>query len=294
MTTNRLYLWSTIARSSILAFAIVTATASACRAQTSVFEPVENYFATWFQRVAATQAEQPHWMTPLVTVTPRLEQEYRYDQLWQTRQLGHSLTNYGANKGLELIPAERIEVILGVPGYVSLGGKPPKSNGWADESFLIKFRLLSANEEKGNYILSLFLGISAPTGDDPISNGHVIYTPTIAAGKGWGNFDVQSTVSAALPNGGLERLGMPVAWNTAFQYWIPELYAWPEIETNYTWWPNGAREGKNQLILTPGIIFGRFRVWRRLKFVIGAGYQVAVTSDPTFNNGVVLSIRTPF
>ena len=46
--------------------------------------PVENYFSDWFARVSKTQAEQPHWITPLVTVTPRLEQELRYDQLWET------------------------------------------------------------------------------------------------------------------------------------------------------------------------------------------------------------------
>jgi hypothetical protein len=29
--------------------------------------------------VSASQEAQPHWMTPLVTVTPRLEQELRWD-----------------------------------------------------------------------------------------------------------------------------------------------------------------------------------------------------------------------
>jgi hypothetical protein len=280
--------------SGLIGSLVIFSAASTCQAQANIFQPVENYFLTWFDRVSETQAEQPHWMTPLVTITPRLEEEYRYDQLWQTQPLGHSATNYGANKGLELIPAEQFEVILGVPGYISRGGKPPRANGWADESFLIKYRLLSANEESGNYILTFFLGISAPTGDDPISADHVVYSPTIAAGKGWGNFDIQSTLTAALPNGGLDRLGMPVTWNTTFQYWIPELYAWPEIETNYTWWPNGQFEGRNQLFITPGIIFGRFEIWRRLKFVIGAGYQVAVTRNPQYNNGVILSVRTPF
>src|SRR5438477_10209310 len=28
---------------------------------------------SWFDRVLTTKAEQPRWMTPLVTVTPRLE-----------------------------------------------------------------------------------------------------------------------------------------------------------------------------------------------------------------------------
>ena len=37
----------------------------------------------WFARVTRTQAEQPHWITPIATVTPRLEEEFRYDILWQ-------------------------------------------------------------------------------------------------------------------------------------------------------------------------------------------------------------------
>ena len=46
----------------------------------SVVGAVSNYFTNWFGRVAAAQASQPHWITPLVTVTPRLEEEVRYDQ----------------------------------------------------------------------------------------------------------------------------------------------------------------------------------------------------------------------
>jgi hypothetical protein len=40
-------------------------------------------FADWFNMVSETQAEQPHWITPLNTMTPRLEQEFRYDIQWQ-------------------------------------------------------------------------------------------------------------------------------------------------------------------------------------------------------------------
>jgi len=39
----------------------------------------DNFFQRWFSMVSATQAEQPHWITPVVTVTPRLEQEFRFD-----------------------------------------------------------------------------------------------------------------------------------------------------------------------------------------------------------------------
>src|SRR5579875_3408040 len=126
-----------------------------------LFGPVEDYFANWFNRVDQIQSEQPHWMTPLVTVTPRLEEEYRYDQLWQTQPHGSAIDNFGGSKGLELIPCDDTEIILGVPGWIAHNGKLRHSakstaigDGWADENFLVKIRLLSANEEQGNYIVT--------------------------------------------------------------------------------------------------------------------------------------------
>ena len=51
--------------------------------------------------VSHTQAEQPHWITPLVTVTPRLEQELRYDFSWQEK-FGVTTGLYGGGKGVEV------------------------------------------------------------------------------------------------------------------------------------------------------------------------------------------------
>ena len=158
---------------------------------------------------------------------------------------------------------------------------------------MLKYRLLSANEENGNYIVTAFMGFSAPTGDDGNSSRHFQFTPTIAAGKGFGDFDVQSTLGATFPNGGVARLGWPLAWNTAFQYPIFK-YFWPEFETNYTWFATGSRSGQTQLYLTPGIMFGRFPIHERIGVTIGAGYQVAVTQNPAYNHAVILSARIPF
>ena len=69
-----------------------------------------------------------------------------------------------------------------------------------------------------------------------------------------------------------DRLGEPVAWNTAFQYHL-RTYFWPEVETNYTWYPDGERTGKNQLFITPGLLLGRFPIWQRVKFNVGAGFR---------------------
>src|SRR5271168_1833147 len=79
-----------------------------CSAQTassngSFGSAIVDYFADWFPRVTRIQSEQPGWVTPLVTVTPRLEEEFRYDQVWQARPYGAAEDVYGNGKGLELI-----------------------------------------------------------------------------------------------------------------------------------------------------------------------------------------------
>ncbi len=276
------------------------AVATPCRAQSgSGFgAAIVDYFVNWFPRVTQIQSEQPHWVTPLVTVTPRLEEELRYDQFWQANPHGVATDNFGGGKGLELIPFQNTEVILGVPAWIAhnghiLHGTDVATDNWADETFLVKYRLLSANEDNGNYILTAFLGFSAPTGSYGNSMGHFLFTPTIAGGKGFGDFDVQSTVGITFPNGGEDRLGWPLAWNTAFQYRICK-YFWPEFETNYTWFAKGKRTGQSQLFLTPGLILGRFPIHERVGLTIGAGYQVAVTDHPTYHNAVILSARIPF
>jgi hypothetical protein len=137
------------------------------------------------------------------------------------------------------------------------------------------------------------MGFSAPTGDDGNSNRHFIFTPTIAAGKGFDAFDVQTTAGIALPNGGLQRLGMPLAWNTAFQYWLFRFF-WPEFEVNYTWWPNGRREGQTQVFLTPGLVIGHIPVYERIGITAGIGYQVAVNKHPAYHHSFILTGRIPF
>lgn len=255
---------------------------------------VLDYFKNWFERASKTQAEQPHWVTPLVTVTPRLEQELRYDQLWEALPGGHSLQNYGGGKGIELIPAEPLEVIIGIPAWESEDTSPRKE-GWADQTFLVKYRFLSANEEKGDYILTAFMGLSVPNGSANYTSHHYAFSPTIAFGKGWGRFDVQTTLGMSIPDNGGERsgAGTPVLFNTAFQYHIDKFF-WPELEANYTYWPNGKHEGLNQLFLTPGLVLGRFPIYQRVGVTVGVGCQIAVTDSPLMHRNIIFSARIPF
>jgi hypothetical protein len=258
--------------------------------------PLFDYFKDWFVRASQVQANQPHWATPLVTGTGRLEEKYRYDQLWESLTGGRTLTNYGGggSKGLDLILFDPFGVTIGVPSWQTENTKPAK-NGWSDESFIFKYRLLSADEQNGNYILTAFIGLTVPNGSDNTTSHHFVYSPTIAFGKGFGNFDFQSTLGTAVPeNGGARKgSGTPVLFNAAFQYRLLKYFT-PEVETNYTFWPNGQHEGLNQLFLTPGLVIGRIPIAGRVGLTIGAGLQVAVTNDPIYHRSVILTARVPF
>jgi hypothetical protein len=253
-----------------------------------------NYFSDWFARVTRIQSEQPHWITPMTTVTPRLEEEFRYDQSWESNNKNNEVTSYGSGKGLELIPWENIEVILGVPAWQNYN-KAQQNDGFADDSFLLKYRFISANEDNGNYIVTGFLGLSVPSGKQQITEDHYIVTPTVALGKGFGDFDVQSTIGVAFPDNGTapEGSGTPLQINTALQYRVAKVL-WPEVEFNYTYWPNGEHTGKNQVFISPGFLLGRFPIWNRVGVTIGVAYQVALTDTPTFNHNFILSMRIPF
>lgn len=258
----------------------------------TVMRAQDGYFGDWFQRVDKTQAEQPHWITPLATTTPRLEEELRYDQLWQVNSKGVTTDNYDGGKGLELIPFKKVEVIFSAPPYFD-HNNPADKNGFGDAAFLVKYRLLSANEESGNYILTAFLGWSLPTGSHTNGALHAVITPTIAYGKGLGHFDAQGTFGIGFPVADTNLAGRTYAWNNAFQYRILRKL-WPEIELNSTFFQDGKNDGKKQNFVTPGLIIGRLRLWNRVGFTVGGGYQIATTRFHTNNHNAILSIRFPF
>ena len=48
------------------------------------------------------------------------------------------------------------------------------------------------------------------------------------------------------------------------------------------------------LYVTPGVVFGKFRIHNRFSFIIGGGFQIAATSFHPTNHNEILSIRFPF
>jgi hypothetical protein len=230
-------------------------------------------------------------MAPLFTVTPRLVQQVRYDIAWQSKA-GSTTTNFGGGKGLELVPAERAEILVSLPPYIT-HSNPQVHGGFGDMAFLFKYRAAAGTDKEGNYIVTAMFGATVPTGS--YSNGatHALLTPSLGLGKGWGDFDVQSTIGVTLPTGDIDKFGTPVVFNTVLQYRVLKKL-WPELEVNSTFWANGKNVGQKQVFLSPGLMIGRIRLWKRVGFAFGGGVQIAATRFHNYDRNWVTSVRFPF
>ena len=249
-----------------------------------------NWVRSWLRAVDEARASQPHFVAPIVTTHVMLVEQYRYDMSWQ-QGAGGTTANYGAGRGVEIIPTTRLEVGISPPNYlVHQSGTP---DGIGDLVWQVKFRAFSATEGKGDYFSGFFMGGTAPTGTPPNGTGHVTWSPTFAAAKGIGPWDIQSTLGASLPGSGTSTLGRAILFNTEMDYRIKGV-VWPMLEQNSTFWHGGVHDGEKQVFLTPGLVVGSFRLVGRLHFAVGGGVQTAVTHYHQYNHRWILSVRFPF
>lgn len=283
---------------SLFALFFLFATASVFAQNDSANAASGGFFNQWLARASATQAKQPGWAVPLVTTYTGLIQVARTDIL---RQVAPALTdtwNFDNSKGLNLVPWANTEVAFNLPPYIQ--HNTTAVNGFGDMSFLGKYRIASGNAKHGNYTLSAWVLATIPTGSHKNGSTNASVAPTLGAGKGFGNFDVQSTLGATLPTGNpaITTAGRPVAWNTVAQYHIGKLF-WPEIESNATFYKGGTNDGKIQEFITPGLIVGKCALHpsdpkSRPGLAVGAGMQIATSHFHTFNHGLVLTARWIF
>ena len=144
----------------------------------------------WRKIAAKARASQPHFVAPIVTTHVMLVQQYRYDMSWQQDPSGATLTsNYGSSRGLEIIPSSRLEVGIFPPSYIVHQTNAP--HGFGDFSYQVKFRAFSGTEGKGDYFVGFFFGGTVPTGRVPNGLGHAVLSPTFAAAKGLGPWDIE-------------------------------------------------------------------------------------------------------
>ena len=259
----------------------------------------DSFIARHQARVEATQAEQPHWATPLVTTNPRLEQGLRSDFGRQSIAGGRLTWNYGNTQGLQFIPFRRVEVRLSPPPFLT-HSNPKTEDGFGDAGFRMKYRIYSSSEERHNAIVTFVLPATIPTGKSANGSCCATVTPTLELGKGFGKLDFVTSAGGALPVTNAAKLGRSIAWNNAIQYRIGR-YLWLEDEFNSTFYKGGKNDGKEQTFTTPGIIFSRLPLRHghpspseRLVLTLGAGEQIALTHFETYNHALVFTSRLRF
>jgi hypothetical protein len=266
-------------------------------AATSTLLSQDNFFAKWEARTSATQARQPSWPPPLVSPYPMLIQVFRTDISRQITPTHTDTWNYGAGRGLNLIPGFNSEIDVYYAPYIQHNA-PKMRDGFGDVGFLYKYRFFSKNEKQGAFMLSAQLTATVPTGSYSNGSPDAAVSPTLLSGKGWGKFDVISCLGGTLPTQETNKVGRSLAWNTAAQYHISK-YIWPQVESNSTWFFAGKNDGKKQNFLTPGVVFSKFKLRpsdekSRAGVAFGAGMQIATSHFHTYNHSLVITARYVF
>ena len=253
------------------------------------------FFPSWEARVRKTVSEQPAWPVPVVTPSSGLVQLARFDAVRQITSTGTDTWIYGNGKGFNLIPWYKTELDVTLPSYIE--HNTAAKDGASDWLLLLKYRLLAANATKGNYSLSASVNGTAPTGSHKNGNSDGAIAPSIYGGKGFGPFDVQSSLAVTFPTGHTARYGRPIAWNTVAQYRMNRL-VWPEVEFNSTFYRGGANDGRIQAFVTPGVMISKIKFNResksRLAFIFGGGMQIATSDYHSYNHGLVATGRISF
>ncbi len=248
--------------------------------------------------VVATQLEQPSWATPLVTISPRIEQGFRADFVRQSLANRQSSWNLGGAKGLQIIPFARMEIRFSPPPFLT-HSNPRLEDGFGDVAMRTKYRFYGSPEARHNAIITGELAATIPTGKAANGSCCATVSPTLELGKGVGRFAFTVAAGGSLPITGAATLGRQVLLNEATQYHVARL-VWLQAELNATLFHGGRNDGKQQTFATPGVVISRIPIRRGtagnrgLLLTVGLGEQIALTHFNTYNHSPILSARLRF
>jgi hypothetical protein len=254
------------------------------------------FFSKWENRVRKTSAQQPGWAVPVITPSSGLVQLFRTDIVRQYTPTGTLTMNYDNSKGLDLIPFYKAELDIDLPPFIQ-HNTPKALDGAGDFSAVLKYRLFAANESHGNYSVSMQLLATGATGSYKNGTAATTYTPAVVGGKGFGKFDIQSSIGGLMPTHAVNTIGRTIIWNNVAQYKVGRIF-WPEVETNSNYYFLGPHAGKNQNFITPGLMVSKIRFHTesndRLALVFGGGLQIATSKYHAYNHELVFTSRLVF
>lgn len=244
---------------------------------------------------AALKEVQPTWMSPLVQPDSRLGQSLRLSFSNSYTTTGTRTANLGNWHTLNLPVGSRAQVNLMAPPYIQ-NHSPALKDGFGDPMAEVKYRIASGNPDHGNYTLTALLAETWPTGSYKNGAATAVYYPTLAAGKMWGRFNVQSTLGGVMPTGKIAAQGRQIDWSTTAQVLVG-AHLWADLEDNAMFNVGGPMGGTTENFVMPAAFVV---VWRKewgpahAATVLGGGMQIATSAFHTYNHNLIAEVRVLF
>jgi hypothetical protein len=274
----------------ILAFALAAGVACSASAQTQ-----KTFRERFFAHNATMSALQPAWPTPVQQSDPRLTQYYRFAFSNEYTPTGTQTVSYGNARGGGIVAWNRCQFDVLSPPYIQHNSSA--ADGFGDTSLLMKFRIVSANAEHGNYIATAILTHTFATGSAKNGAPTDSWSPTLVGGKGiTKKIDVESSLGGTMPTGKIATQGRSIVWNALVQDHVSRSF-WLELENNATFYNRGPHDGLMQNFVTPGA----FYVFRRKDWepthpflVFCGGMQIATSRFHNYNHNLIAEMRILF
>jgi hypothetical protein len=243
---------------------------------------------------SAMTALQPAMVTPLVEADPRLIQYVRASFSNEYTAARTETVSYGNGRGGGVIVGNRIEFDFLPPAYIQHNSSAV--DGLGDTSVVGKVRIASGNAEHGNFDVAALLSHSFATGTYKNGAATDTWTPTVAAGRAFRRFNVQTSLGGTMPAGKIAAQGRSIAWNALTQVHAAAHW-WFEVENNATFYVGGAHDGKMQNFVTPAAFYVlRRKEWKTTHpfFIFDSGMQIATSGFHTYNHNLISEVRVLF
>jgi hypothetical protein len=254
----------------------------------------QDFYQHFRSRNAAMADVQPVWMGPLIQSDARLSQAVRVS-VSDAHAPGAQVLSYGNNHGISVIGGNRFQFDLNPPSYFR-NHSAALPDGFGNAFTQVKYRIASGNAEHGNFIVTAILGRAFGGGFAQNGMATGFYCPKIAAGKGFGRFDAQSSMNAVLPTGKIAEQGRVFEWNTTAQIHTT-AHTWFDVENNTAYFFGGPADGNVQNFITPaGFYMIRRRAWEptHAAIVFNAGMQIATSQFHLYDHNLITEMRILF
>jgi len=237
---------------------------------------------------------QPVWIAPLIQSDARVMQGARLS-VSKSSAPGGQIFSYGNNHGVGLIAGTRLQFDFNPPSFFR-NHCAALPDGWGNASAQVKVRIASGNKDHGNFAVSAMFLHGFASGVSQNGGLTAYNVPKLAAGKAFGPFAVQSTVSGVLPSGKVDEQGRAIEWNAAGQLRTTP-HTWFDIENNATFMFGGPNDGRTQNFVTPAAFFiVRRNDWgpKHPMAVLDGGMQIATSHFHCYNHNVITELRILF